>query len=189
MNLFTIIVGLVNVALILYGVLLTRNHFKIIKVFTFIERFNSEEFRNHKINFELVLHELKKSEDKGAYLENLFNLDNADIIDKRTSVFKFINLLQEVSAAYRLKIINKKAILWTFGSIIPRYFFPAKEIIEILRTKNNDITTYESLEIVAKRLNKEFSYDFEKSTEVYNSYKEVKEEISLFNKGYGNNGS
>ena len=161
MNSFTIIIGLINILLLVFGVWMTIRHFKLVRTFNFIERYNSDEYRKHKVILEFFIKENGDLLNSKQKLINLINSKKKEDIDVKTSIFKFLYLLQEIAVAYKLNILHKRTFINIIGSIIPRYYSVTSVIIETVRECYNDSTIFNVFEEVAEEINKkEFNGKF-----------------------------
>jgi len=155
-----IILSFCGILFVIGGLIMTRRHFKLLKTFHFIERYNSSDITGKQYEVIVFLNNFNKIEDKELYITKFINSEDETIVELRIKIFKFLNLLQEVSAAYKMGILSEKAFILTFGSILPRYYSRFSEFIKENRKKSGDETLFKTLEDVSIKIDKKYKYNF-----------------------------
>lgn len=155
-----VLISFLGIIFVVVGLLMTRRHFRLLKTFHFIERYNSTDIAEKQFAVRVFLNKFNKAKDKESFVEEFLKSEKIEIINERISVYKFLNLLQEVSAAYKMGILDKKAFFLTFGSILSRNYADFNELVDVNRIVIGDKTIYKTFEEIAKRIDDEYNYNF-----------------------------
>lgn len=114
----TIALGLLNLLGVLCGLILVRRHFRLVRTSSYIERYNTEDMAASKIAVKRLERKLSECspEECSEFLRE-FN-EEEEHEEEVEKVDRLINLLTELGVAYKLGIIDKRAIT-IFDAIVP----------------------------------------------------------------------
>lgn len=115
------------------GLLTTRNHFKVLRAMSYVERFNGEEGVRQRAVVESWLAD-PEPERRIELFENDATL--------RMNVLAFMNLFQELGVAYQRGLLDKKVVADFFDFLAPRYWEALGFLVEHYRKKTGDPAVY-----------------------------------------------
>ena len=132
-------VSIMTFVVVLVGLSTTRKHFRIIRSISYIERFNSD----NGIRLRKRVDDWLKTEDDEVKLKEF--LEDSDL---RIEVLAFMNLFQELGAAYNRNILNKEDIQELFDFLVPYYWERLQFLIEHYRETSGDPKVYRKFKLI-----------------------------------------
>lgn len=124
----------------------TYVHFIRAKAFSYIERFNSQEFMELRIAIDKWLASQKNPQARVDVLKS----ENPDDIEISIKIRTFLNIFQELAVAYEKGMIDKYIFFKNFDYLILSNWEKFAEFIYILRALNNDFSIYKRFELMVE---------------------------------------
>lgn len=147
-------VGVFGVVVTLIGVVFvgrqTYAHFIRSKAFSYIERFNSQEFMELRIAIDqwLVLHKDPQT------MIDVLSSERADDIEVSIKIRTFLNIFQELAVAYEKGMIDKHIFFRNFDYLILSNWDKFADFIYSVRAANNDFSIYKRFELMVNDVRK-----------------------------------
>ncbi len=124
----------------------TYAHYIRSRVFSYIERFNSRDFMDLRINADQWLAK-NHSPDK---MDKLSHSTNHEEISINIKLKTFLNLFQELAVCYERRLIDRKVFYNNFDFLIINYWGKFEDFIMYTRAQTGDYTLYKRFEKMAK---------------------------------------
>jgi hypothetical protein len=138
---FEIIILTVSFGAVLLGLITTRRHFSILRTLSFVERFNSETGIKLRTRIDTWLEQPDAEQRLQDFLHDP---------ELRVQVLAFLNQFQELGAAYRNRLLNRKLVMEMFDFLVPHYWQNLCFLIEHYQHTTGDPHVYRSFRLIAE---------------------------------------
>lgn len=138
---FEIIILTVSFIAVVLGLTTTRRHFSILRTLAFVERFNSETGIKLRTRVDAWLAQPDEAQRLQDFLHDP---------ELRVQVLAFVNQFQELGAAYRNRLLNRKLTMEMFDFLVPHYWGQLSFLIKHYQQTTGDPNVYRSFRLLAE---------------------------------------
>lgn len=128
-----------NLILVTTGIVYGVRQYRFNRTWSYIERYNSSDFRRARIEYKKFTNEIQKLKDpvsREDFVRCLINSDSETDIERLTDLTTYINLFTELGIAHRAGVLSETAVEAISGLVLSSWD-TLEELIREMRNKES----------------------------------------------------